>query len=179
MSIDGFVATGPDDEQKWVTWALEEIFDHVLGLFDSVDTILIGRGLAEGYIPFWQETLTRPDDPMYAFAERIVAARKVVFSKTLTASPWENTVIAGGDLAEEVNRLKNQSEKDLIVYGGYTLVSGLIEKGLIDDFYLFVNPVALGQGAPIFNRLETWCRLRLKHSHAFPCGIVLLNYELA
>jgi hypothetical protein len=118
MSLDGFVSTGPDDEQKWVTWAWNEIRQHVLGLLDSSDTILIGRKLADGYIPYWQDVNTKPADPMYEIAKRIVAAKKIVFSKSIKkpASPaggsqWDNTEISNGDFIQKINELKNQDGK--------------------------------------------------------------------
>jgi dihydrofolate reductase len=178
MSIDGFVSTGPNDEQKWVTWAWAEIRPHVLGLLDSTDTILIGRKLAVDYIPYWQEVNTQPDDPMYEVAQRIVRAKKVVFTKTLDKSEWDNTELAKGELADEIKKLKNQSGKDMIVYGGSSFVSAIIKEGLIDEFYLFVNPVALGHGEPIFDQLENIQQLKLKKSIVYDCGIVLMNYEL-
>jgi dihydrofolate reductase len=179
MSLDGMISTGPNDEQKWVTWALQEIYQDVLGLLDSSDTILIGRKLAVDYIPYWQETLTRPDDPMFGFAQRIVAATKVVFSKTLDESRWDNTVVARGELADEVNSLKQRSGKDLIVYGGSSFVSALIKEDLIDEYYFFLNPTALGKGESVFRLLDPFRRLKLIKSIAYDCGIVLLSYARA
>jgi dihydrofolate reductase len=167
ISIDGFVSTGPNDEQKWVTWAWEEIRPHVLALADSTDTILIGRKLAIDYIPYWQEV-----------GQRIVRAKKVVFTKTLTTTDgWDNTRLATGDLVEEVNKLKKEPGKDIIVYGGSSFVSALIKEGLIDEFHLFINPVVLGHGGPIFDGLSDFKQLRLQHSTVFPSGIVHLHYE--
>ncbi|HLF34334.1 MAG TPA: dihydrofolate reductase family protein, partial [Cyclobacteriaceae bacterium] len=149
ISIDGFVQFGENDEQHWVTWAWDEIRQYVLDLLDNSDTILIGRKLAVDYIPYWQDTFTKPGDPMFEVAGRIVNARKIVFTKTLERSAWENTELAKGDLADEVNKLKNQNGKDLIVYGGSSFVSELNKAGLIDEFHFFLNPVALGKGVPI------------------------------
>src|SRR3990172_843473 len=125
MSLDGFVSRGRNDEQKWVTWALGDIYQHVLDLLDSIDTIIIGRKLAIDYIPFWQDVLTQPDHEMYGFAQRIVAAKKIIFTKTLDKSIWDNTELAKGDMAEEIKKLKSQGGKNLptgqagmIVYGG-------------------------------------------------------------
>ena len=106
ISIDGFVSTGPDDEQKWVTWAWAEIRPYVLGLLDATDTILIGRKLAVDYIPYWQEVNTKPADPMYEVAQRIVRAKKVVFTKTLDKSEWDKTELAKGELADEIKKLR-------------------------------------------------------------------------
>lgn len=177
ISIDGFVSTGPNDEQKWVTWAWEEIRTHVLGLLDSSDTILIGRKLAVDYIPYWQDVNTKPDDPMYEAAQRIVRAKKVVFTKTLDKSIWDNTELAKGGLADEIIKLKKQNGKDIMVYGGSSFVSAIIKEGLIDEFHLFVNPVALGHGGAIFDQLKNVRQLKLKNSVVYPCGIVLLHYE--
>ena len=184
-SIDGFVSTGPNDEQHWVTWAWGEIRPYVLGLLDSTDTILIGRKLATDYIPYWQDVNTRPDDPMYEAAQRIVRSKKIVFTKTLEKSRvidpiafgWEKTEFAKGDLAEEIRTLKNQSGKDMIVYGGSSFVSSIIKERLIDEFHLFVNPVALGHGVRIFDGLEKYKSLELKRSIVYKSGIVLLHYE--
>ncbi len=101
---------------------------------------------------------------------------KVVFSKTLSRSEWENTVIAPGDLAAEVNRLKSQAGKDMIVYGGASMVSALNQAGLVDEFYLFVNPAVLGSGLTIFKDINQRFDLRLMRSMSFDCGIVLLHY---
>jgi dihydrofolate reductase len=178
ISVDGFVSTGPNDEQHWVTWAWDEIHPYVLGLLDSSDTILIGRKLAVDYIPYWLDVNTKPDHQMYEAAKRIVRARKIVFTKTLAQSEWDNTELAKGNLADEIKKLKNQNGKDIIVYGGSSFVSAIIKEGLIDEFHLFVNPVALGHGGAIFDRLENVQQLKLKKSIVYNCGIVLQNYEL-
>ena len=178
MSIDGFVSTGPNDDQSWVTLALDEIHQDVLELLDSIDTIIIGRKLAIDYIPFWQRTFTRPDDPMYGFAQRIVGVKKIVFTKTLDKSEWNNTELAKGILVEEIKKLKNQSGKDIIVYCGSSFVSELIKEGLIDEFHLFVNPIALGNGVPIFDKLNNHLQLKLKSSKIYNCGINLCTYDL-
>jgi dihydrofolate reductase len=182
ISVDGFVSTGPNDEQHWVTWAWDDIRSHVLALLDSSDTILIGRKLAVDYIPYWQDVNTRADDPMHEVGQRIVLAKKVVFTKTIdpadaVVKTWQNTQLATGDLVKEVNALKQQPGKDLIVYGGSSFVSDLTKEGLIDEFHLFVNPVALGHGGAIFNGLSQYKQLQLKNAKVYDSGIVLLHYE--
>ena len=177
ISIDGFAAAGPNDEQHWVTWAWDEIQPYVMDLLSTSDTILIGRKLAVDYIPYWQDVFTnKPEDPMHEGSKHIVQAKKVVFTQTLDHAEWDNTTLAKGPLAEEVARLKTESRKDVIVYGGSSFVSALIQEGLIDEFHFFVNPVALGQGWPIFDRLTNYQQLKLTRSIAFPSGIVLNTY---
>jgi dihydrofolate reductase len=178
MSLDGFVSTGPNDEQKWVTGVWNEIETYVVGLLDATDTILIGRKLAVDYIPHWQGVEKQPDDPFHGVAERICQARKVVFTKTLDRSEWQNTDLAKGDLVAEVKNLKAENGKDIVVYGGSSFVSALLKERLVDEFHFFVNPVALGKGVPVFGELESWQTLKLKKSVAYNSGLVLLNYEL-
>ena len=177
MSLDGFVSTGSNDEQLWVTWAWDEIRTHVLKLLDSSDTILIGRKLAVDYIPYWLDVYTRPDDPMYPAARGIVKAKKIIFTKTLEKSDWDNTWLAKGGLVDEVIKLKSQDGQDIIVYGGTSFVSALIREELIDEFHFFINPVVLGHGESVFSRLIDVRQLTLKHSIVYNCGIILLQYE--
>ncbi len=178
VSLDGFVSTGPNDEQQWVTWALDEIKPHVWELAESIDTIIIGRKLAVDYIPFWLDTVKNPEHEMYDLARKIVGAKKIVFTKTIPESKWENTDVNAGNLVDEIQKLKSRPGKDLIVYGGSSFVSNLIKEELIDDFHFFVNPVVLGKGDPIFDQLETFKQLKLKKSIVYNCGIVMLNYGL-
>ncbi len=130
------------------------------------------------YLPYWIDTSSKPDDPMYEVAKVKARQRKVVFTKTLEASEWQNTELAKGDLVEEVNNLKNESGKNIIVYGGSSFVASLLREGLIDEMHLFVNPVALGRGVSVFSELEGWQALRLKKAITYDSGLVLLNYAL-
>ena len=177
ISLDGFNSTGPNDEQKWVTWAWDEIKQEVLDLASSCDTELIGRKLAVDYIPFWTDTWSQKNSMMYEAAKIKSGQRKIVFTKTLAKSVWENTELAKGNLTEEVNTLKKQGGKDIIVYGGSSFVANLVKEQLIDEFHLYVNPFALGKGASIFEKLAGWQPLKLIKSINFESGIVLLHYE--
>lgn len=114
---------------------------------------------------------------MFEFAKRIVAAKKIVFTKTLDKSIWDNTKLTKGMLKEKINKLKNQSGKDIIVYDGSSFVSSLIKEGLIDEFYFFINPIALGKGISAFEKLENWQHLELKKSISLGSGIVYLHYD--
>lgn len=176
VSLDGFNSTGPNDEQKWVTWAWEEIKQYVLDLAASADTEIIGRKLAIDYIPYWLDTYKKPEDPMYEVAKIKAKQKKIVFTKTLDKSIWDNTELAKGDLRAEINKLKKQDGKDIIVYGGSSFVSSLVKEGLIDEFHFFINPIALGKGVSVFEKLENWQPLELKESITCDSGIVILHY---
>ncbi len=178
ISIDGFVSTGPNDEQHWVTWAWEETRPYVLELNSSADTMVIGRKLAVNFIPHWQNAVTKPDEPMRELAKLIVDFKKIIFTKTLEKSDLDNTELAKGNLVDEIKKLKSQGGKDIMVVGGSSFVSNLIKSELIDEFHFFVNPVAIGKGVPIFDKLDNFRQLKLRRSIAYNCGIVLQNYEL-
>ena len=177
MSIDGYIA-GPNSEMDWMVWNWDDkLKEYVNKLTDSVDSILLGRKMAEGFISHWSDVMTKPDDPDYVFAKKMIEIPKVVFTKTLNKSEWVNTDIARGDLTDEINKLKSQNGKDIIVYGGASFDSSLINAGLIDEFYLFVNPAAIGNGMSIFKELNKVQKFTMVESIPFDCGIVLLHCE--
>jgi dihydrofolate reductase len=177
MSVDGYIA-GPNGEMDWLVWNWDDkLKEYVNELTESVDSILLGRKMTEGFISYWSDVMTKPDDPGYAFAKKMIETPKVVFTKTLNKSDWVNTEIATGDLTNEINKLKRQNGKDIIVYGGASFDSSLIKAGLIDEFHFFVNPVAIGNGMTIFKDLNGMQKFTLVKSIAFECGIVLLHYE--
>lgn len=175
ITIDGFVA-GPNGELDWMKgWdSDDELKKYETELIDSSDTILMGRKMTDGFVNYWTKVAGNPDSPDYAFAKKMVDYPKVVFTKTLDESRWANTVLAKGDLVEEVNRRKSQTGKDILVYGGANFVSSLIKEKLIDEYNFFVNPAAIGRGMAIFDGKFD---LTLVKSQAFDCGVVFQRYE--
>ena len=171
MTVDGYIA-GLNSEMDWVTfnWG-DDIGKYVTEITEPVDCIVLGRKLAQGFIPHWAS------NPELPGAAKINSTKKVVFTKTLDRSDWDNTVLARGDLADEITQLKKQDGQDIIAYGGATFVAALIQQGLIDEFHLFINPAAIGNGLSIFKSLDRTQNLTLKKSVAFTCGIVVLCYE--
>ena len=179
MSVDGYIA-GPHGEMDWMLWDWDDkLKNYVAGITEPVDTIILGRKLAEGFIPHWASAAAGPDNPELVFAKKMNDSAKVVFTKTLRESMWSGTTLAKGDLTQEVNTLKKMAGKDIIVYCGSTFVSGLIAAHLIDEFHLFVNPSVLGNGMPIFKDLKDRQNLTLVKSERFDCGIVVLFYKMA
>ncbi|MDQ3643388.1 MAG: dihydrofolate reductase family protein [Actinomycetota bacterium] len=173
-SVDGYMA-GPNGAMDWMAlpWT-DDVNTYIDALTEPVDCIVLGRKLAEGFIPHWAAQPTGEDK---ASIDWMNNTPKVVISDTLTESPWENTLVAGGDLAETVNELKSQPGGDMIAYGGGTLVSGLIAKGLLDELHLFVNPTAIGAGMPVFANLDAYQPLRLVAAQPFDCGITALHFD--
>ncbi|WP_458719568.1 dihydrofolate reductase family protein [Candidatus Nitrosocosmicus sp. R] len=176
ISVDGCIA-GPNNEMDWLVWD-DKYIKYVKDITESVDTIIMGRKMVYGFIPYWTDVMNKPDDPMNALAKKMIEIPKVVFTKTLNKPRWINTDIATGDLKDEITKLKNQNGGDIIVYGGVSFDSSLIKEKLIDEFYLFVNPVVIGNGKTIFKNLEEIQRFTLIESRGFDCGLVLLHYEV-
>ena len=177
MSVDGCIA-GPNSEMDWLVGNLDDkLKKYVDGLTEPVDTILLGRKMTDGFISYWSNVMSKPDNPWNAIAKKMIETPKVVFTKTLNKSEWINTDIATGDLMDEISKIKSQNGRDIIVYGGASFDSSLIKEKLIDEFYLFINPVAIGTGMTIFKDLNEIQKFTLIESITFDCGIVLLHYE--
>jgi dihydrofolate reductase len=171
MTVDGYIA-GTNGEMDWTAQDWDnELVKYVTEITEPIDCIVLGRKLAQGFIPHWAS------HPEEAGADIFNSTKKVVFTKTLEKSEWDNTVLAKGDLVDEITKLKKQDGKDIIAYGGATFVSSLIKHGLIDEFHLFINPAAIGKGMSIFKELDNKQNLKLVKSTSFDCGIVVLNYE--
>ena len=153
ITIDGFIS-GQNGEMDWMCfpWS-EDIINYVKEITEPVDTIILGRKLAEGFIPHWENVAKNPKNPEFEGGVKYSNTPKIVFTKTIEKSIWNNTEVANGELIEEITKLKNQSGKDLIVYGGGTFVTALINASLIDEFHLFINPTAIGNGMTIFRGL--------------------------
>lgn len=136
----------------------------------------------EGFMPHWAKVAEDAGSPQYVFARHIADTRKVVFSRTLSKSSaipggWSNARLAEGDLTDEIRKLKKREDKNIIAYGGARFASSLIEKELIDEFHLLVNPVTIGSGLPLFGR-NIKQNLLLTGVRSFDCGIALLRYDL-
>ena len=173
ISVDGFVA-GPEGQLDWMTFDMDEkLLAFINHLTDTSDTILLGRNMTEGFVKYWEHVVTQPNSPEYDFARKMVGMPKVVFSRTAKRIEGKNVRVENGPLVESVNRLKSQPGKDIIVYGGATFVSSLIEHRLIDELNLFVNPTAIGNGMRIFSQRTP---LTLVGSVAYSSGIVVNSY---
>jgi dihydrofolate reductase len=179
VSIDGYVS--PLTREDWLVWAWgkewtwdEALQNYFIELTSSISSVLLSGSMAkEGFIDHWTAVGKETNNPQSAFAKIITEADKIILSRTLKSSGWPNTVLAKGDLVKEVNTLKKTSSKDLIAYGGASFVSALINAELIDEYYLFVNPVALGSGLKIFNEKTD---LKLVEAQAFACGVTVVKY---
>ena len=177
VSLDGFVA-GPNGEMDWII-VDEEIFDYAGDRTDHADTALYGRvtwQMMEGYWPTAadQPGATKHDKQHSAWYNKVP---KVVLSHSLKNTNLKNTTVISDNLVSEINKLKQAKGKEIIIFGSPSAVHALAHEDLIDEYWLFVNPVLLGQGIPMFKNLKNKIQLNLEKAHPFPNGVVCLHYE--
>jgi dihydrofolate reductase len=177
ISLDGFLE-GPNGAADWFRTGEAE-WQAVFKLCDDADTVLLGRGMYPGYSQYWRGVLAEPakqSQHELAYARWADKTRHVVFSRELKSADWSNTEIMR-DAATDVPRLKREAGKNLLVYGGARFAGALIDQGLVDDYHLVVEPVALGGGKPLFNNLTKRCALKLIDAKPLPSGAVWLLYR--
>lgn len=150
--------------------------DFSLDNLKDVDCILHGRKTGEGFIPYWTEVANNSNDPEHRLGKRFSEIQNVVFSNTLPDSKWENTTLIKGDIRQEIEALKNKKGKAIIVYGGESFVSSLIQHDLVDELYLLINPAAIGNGQQTFNPLKNDVKLKLVKCSPFESATALLCY---
>lgn len=174
ITLDGYVA-GPNGELDWITFEHDkkrgELVDQIA---DTSDILLLGQKMTDDFVNYWTSVLDTPESPEYPFAKKMVDIPKIVFSKTLKESRWTNATVES-DLVSTVNRLKSETGRDILVYGGAGFVSSLIKEDLIDDYYLFLNPTAIGKGLEIFGIGRKV--LQLVDCTDFGDGVVVNHYQ--
>ncbi|MCR6639919.1 MAG: dihydrofolate reductase family protein [Sporocytophaga sp.] len=176
ISLDGFVA-GPRGEMDWIK-VNEEIFDHVGKRISQGDTALYGRVTYEMMESYWptaadQPTATKHDIEHSKWYKNV---RKVILSKTRKEEGLTNTKIINDNLADKINEIKQESGSDILLFGSPTATHSLIQQNLIDGYWLFVNPIILGQGIPLFVDIKERIKLNLLTTRQFDCGVTELNY---
>lgn len=172
ISVDGIVAGGPRGQEQPGGAEHPDVKAWKLESLHKVGTHIMGRVTYEEMAAHWPSST----DP---YAELMNDIPKVVFSKTLRRAEWPESRIASGDLAKEINNLKREAGKDLMAHGGASFVQALSRLGLVDEYRLVINPVALGSGQPLFKDLAAPLRLNLIEAKTFPTGTVIHVYRLA
>lgn len=179
VTLDGFMA-GSNCELDWHSdyWN-EEMTRHISEQLSHADTILLGRVTYKAMATYWPAvaaglSFSRED---IAFAEMMNRYTKIVFSKTLASEEWNNSKFIKGNTRKEIYKLKQETGKDIITYGSGVLVTSLMKLNLVDEYVLWVHPVALGKGKALFKNLPDKLVLKLSGTRSFSSGVVVLNYE--
>ena len=177
VSLDGYFADVDGD----IGWAHKDPDDAEWNEFVASNAkgggqLLFGRITYELMASYWPTPMAAANSPVVA--ERMNSLPKVVFSRTLEEASWRNTQLVKGDLVSEVRELKEGAGEDMAILGSGSIISQLAQAGLIDEFQIVVNPVALGKGRTLFDGIRS-LPLKLTKTRAFGNGNVLLCYEPA
>jgi len=175
-SLDGFVG-GPNGEMNWIQ-INEEMFDFVALRTNESDKALYGRITYQMMEAYWptaaqQPNATKHDREHGAWYNQV---HKVVMSRTMQGKQLPNTTIISKNVQVEIEKLKTENGKDILIFGSPSAAHALMQKNLIDEYWLFVNPVLLGKGIPLFKNIQEMVKLKLQATKVFPCGVVCLHY---
>ncbi len=180
--------SAPDGNLNWAV-PDDELDGAAAEKLQGTGTILFGRRTYEMFEGFWPKVLNQPGtapDPhtpgrrseaLHAMAMWIEAAHKIVFSKTRNQTAWNNSELRSKLDAREIQALKEQAGRDMIVFGSGSLVSELSDLRLIDEYQFVVSPLLLGQGRPLFGERSQRLGLELVEAKATRAGNVLLRYR--
>jgi dihydrofolate reductase len=176
-SLDGFVA-GPNGQMDWIH-VDEEIFDYAGSRTSEADTALYGRNTYEMMEAYWPTAADKPNPTRHDIEHSTWYNKvpKVVLSKSLEGQSLPNTTIISDNIPDSINTIKFEPGKDIIIFGSPTAAHSLMEHDLIDDYWLFVNPVLLGDGIPMFKSIKEKLKLRVLEAKTLGSGVVCLHYE--
>ena len=176
VTLDGFIE-GPNGEVDWCSHDDSDLgegsdFDKFL---TSVDAIFYGRISYDLWGQFQPDASAPPS--VKKFWEKIHAKKKYVFSRTLQNDGKAEFIRS--DIAAKVSEIKNQTGKNIWLYGGGSLIASFIDSGLVDSYLLAVHPVILGAGKPLFSAIKNSIDLKLNEVVGSKSGVVLLSYDRA
>jgi dihydrofolate reductase len=176
VSLDGFMA-GPNGEMNWIK-VDSEMFDLVGSFTDEADAAIYGRTTYEMMDSYWPTAADKPNASKHDrhHSTWYNEAEKIVISKTMKDVVKNNTTIINDNIADEVAKIKHQPGKNIMVFGSPSVSRLLIANNLVDDYWLFINPVILGEGLPLFSNPVHRIHLQLAANHAFGCGVIGLHY---
>jgi len=181
VSLDGFVA-GQNGEMDWIK-VDEEIFTYVGQRISEGDTALYGRVTYQMMESYWPTAADKPAATRHDIehSKWYSKVHKVVLSKTMEDAVLTNTSIISDNLSHSINEIKQSSNggnKDILLFGSPTATHSLMQLNLIDGYWLFVNPIILGQGIPLFQNIKDKIKLDLLTTRQFTCGVTELNYTV-
>jgi len=181
ISLDGFVA-GLNGEMDWIK-VDEEIFDYVGKRISEGDTALYGRVTYQMMESYWPTAGDKPNASKHDIehSKWYSKVHKVVLSKTMKDAGLTNTKIISDNLSDRINEIKQSRDsgsKDILLFGSPTATHSLIQLNLIDGYWLFVNPIILGRGIPLFVDSKDKIKLKLLTTRQFTCGVIELNYTV-
>ena len=179
ITLDGFMS-GPDCELDWhfQRWT-KDMADSLYMQLTNADTIVLGRKTYTAMASYWPaktRDMCFPREDI-AFADLMNNHTKLVFSKTLKTVEWNNSILVNDDVVRELSRLKKSSGKNLVIYGSGQIVQSLMKSGLVDEYQLWIHPVVLGAGKPLFPHTDQKINMKLCYTKSFSSGVIILHYK--
>jgi dihydrofolate reductase len=169
LSLDGFFEGPNKGDIDWFVFD-HELEQYILETQSNVGALVFGRSTYELMAAYWPSA----QGPIAAFMNRVT---KVVFSTTLSEVAWNNSRVVSGNVAQEINHLKQQPGGDIFCFGSADFASTLINEGLVDEYRIGINPVLLGNGVPFFKGGPSRRKLKLVDSKLLKSGLVILHYQ--
>lgn len=170
---------GPAGELDWhfPHWN-DEMASFAYEQLCAMDSILLGRVTYQAMASYWpyEANNTAHGRMEYNFARMMNNHAKIVFSRTLRTVEWRNARLVKKDIGKEIAALKQQPGLDMIVYGSGSIVSKLAQLDLIDEYVMWVHPITLGKGTPLFRHIRGQHPLKLLRTKTFSSGVVILYY---
>lgn len=178
VSLDGFVASA-DGGLDWISIS-EELFGYVEQRIKQTDTALYGRVTYQMMESYWPTAADQPAATKHdhEHSRWYKQARKIVLSTTLQEKNHANTKIISSNLSDEIGKLKQGEGSEILLFASPTAAHALMAENLIDEYWLFINPILLGQGIPLFKNIKDRTALTLVKSKIFASGVVCLHYEV-
>jgi dihydrofolate reductase len=178
ITLDGVVAS--DNGKNVFDYTDEGVWTDTFRSLDTVDTVLLGAGMHEEYLNYWQTALNSPTASPSERRYASLAARTphFVLSRTLRKVDWPNAKVLTGGVAG-IADLKKQTGRDIVLWGGPTAAAAAIEAGVVDEYHLVTHPVIAGSGKKLFGNVVELRRLQHRDTETFPSGIVVLEYASA
>jgi len=176
-SLDGYVA-GLNGEMNWIKFDAA-LFDFVATMTDKADTALYGRVTYEMMQGYWPKAGEKPNATKHDIEHSTWYnnVSKVVLSTTMQETGLHNTKVIADHLSDNINKIKQQDGKNILIFGSPRASQSLLNEGLIDEFWLFINPIILGQGMPLFKTVTGTTLLTLVESKTFACGVIALHFK--
>lgn len=173
VTVNGLYKGSYDD----ISWHRhgEEEGEYSMESLRKENILVFGRITYQMMESYWANHLTLQTNPVVA--QTMNENEKIVFSRTLQKAEWNNTRLFSDNLLDNIKKLKQESTKDLAILGSGSLVNQLTNEGLVDEYQLMVDPIALGEGTPLFKGITQKLELRLTQSRVFKSGVVVLTYE--
>jgi dihydrofolate reductase len=174
LSLDGYCC-GVNDEIDWFRFD-EESQEWSRNLLRAAGSIVLGRRTYELLMQYWPTAQARKDEPV--ISENLTALPKLVFSRTLEFSIWENTQFVRRPVAEVIREMKQGSGRPILLIGSSSLLAELWKEQLVDELNVRVQPIVLGKGRPLFALSETRQNLAPRECRMFQSGVAALRYEV-